>query len=213
MWTFLEVWRFLNFFENFRSLEPLWNTGQKNFFLKKSPQNTFKTRLDTFGNDLGQIRNIEIFFRFLSRFRSLKLPWNTGKKCFWKKLPQNKFKTRLDTLGNDFGHFWNFEIFLMFLKIYRRLDPPWNTGQKIIRKICPKTRSKHVWIFLGTILGIFGILKKKFWKFSKTRPSMESWASNFPKNCPKHVQNTFGHFWNAFGQIRNIEIFSVFFEI
>ena len=34
------------------------------FFSKKSPQNTFKTRLDPFGNDLGQIRNTEIFSVF-----------------------------------------------------------------------------------------------------------------------------------------------------
>ena len=36
--------KFLNFFENFRQLEPPWNTGQKKFFEKINPehvQNTF----------------------------------------------------------------------------------------------------------------------------------------------------------------------------
>ncbi len=70
------------------------------------------------------------------------------------------FKARLDTFGNDFGHFWNFENFLIFLKIFEDFDPPWNTGQKFFfGKKHPKTCSKHVWTLLGTILGIFGILK------------------------------------------------------
>ena len=38
-----------------------------------------------------------------------------------------------------------------------------------------------------------------FCKFSKTRPSMEHWAKNiFEKITPRHVQNTFGHFWERF---------------
>ena len=49
-------------------------------------------------------------------------------------------------------------------------------AKKIFRKNYPKTSSKHVWTLLGTILGIFGILKLFwfFWKFS------------------------FGHFWGRF---------------
>ena len=67
---------------------------------------------------------------------------------------------------NTFGHFWGrFRAFLKFLKIFdlfenfRRLDPPWNTGQK------------------------------KFF---------ERFRAFFRKNYPKHVQNTFGHFWERF---------------
>ncbi len=38
-----------------------------------------------------------------------------------------------------------------------------------------------------------------FLKISKTRPSMDHWAKNFfEKINPKHVQNTFGHFWERF---------------
>ncbi len=38
-----------------------------------------------------------------------------------------------------------------------------------------------------------------FRKFSKTRPSMEHWAKKiFEKITPKHVQNTFAHFWERF---------------
>ncbi len=39
-----------------------------------------------------------------------------------------------------------------------------------------------------------------FLKISKNRPSMEHCAKNFffGKITPKHVQNTFGHFWERF---------------
>ncbi len=96
------------------------------------------------------------------------------------------FKTRLDTFGNDFGLFWNFEKFFIFLKIFedstlhgtllgtfRRLDPPWNTWQK-------KSFRKK---FQNT----FG--HNDFWNFEK---------KVFEKINPKHVQNTFGHFWERF---------------
>ena len=89
-------------------------------------------------------------------------------KNFPKDFPQNMFKTRLDTFGNTFGHFWNFKK--KNFEIFRKLHPPRNTEQKNFRKICPKTRSKHVWILLGTLLGIFGILKKNFEIFRKLDP-------------------------------------------
>ncbi len=38
-----------------------------------------------------------------------------------------------------------------------------------------------------------------FLKISKNRPSMEHWAKKFlEKITRKHVQNTFGHFWERF---------------
>ncbi len=121
-------------------------------------------------------------------------------KNFFEKLPENMFKTRLDTFGNDFEHSWNIEIFL-FLNFFEDSTLHGTLGKIFFRKNYPKTCSKHVWTLLGTILGIFGFLKIFwfFWKFSKTRPSMEHWAKNFfEKITPKHVQNTFGHFWERF---------------
>ena len=115
----------------------------------------FKTRLDTFGNTFGLFWNFEnIFFE---NFRKLDPPRNTGQKCF-ESLPQNTFKTRLDTFGNDFGHFRKFETFLIFLKIFEDSTFRGKLGKKFSKK-CSKLQSKHVWILLGTILGIFGILK------------------------------------------------------
>ena len=89
-----------------------------------------------------------------------------------------------------FLEFWKF--FEFYLKTFQRLDPPWNTGQKNFRKKYPKTCSKHVWALLGTILGIYGILKI-FWFIkiiSKTRPSLEHWAKNVSKKLPQNMFKT-----------------------
>ena len=53
----------------------------------------------------------------------------------------------------------------------------------------------------GNDFGHFSIFKnfRFFWKFSKTRPSMAHWAKKiFEKLNPKHVQITFGQFWERF---------------
>ena len=69
---------------------------------------------------------------------------------------KNHRKTRLDTFGNNFGHFWIFEKKILKFSKTRHSMENW---AKIFQKIFPKTCSKHVWILLGTIVGIFGILK------------------------------------------------------
>ena len=124
----------------------------QNFFRKNHP----KTRLDYFGTIFG-IFGILRIFRLSSKFRSLEPAWNSRQKFFSKKSPQNTFKTRLDTFGNSFGHFWKIENFSIFLKFFEVSMEHW--AKKVFWKICPKTCSKHVWILLGTILGLFGILK------------------------------------------------------
>ena len=45
----------------------------------------FKTRLDTFGNDVGHFWNFENFLIFFESFRRLDPPWNTGQKIFFRK--------------------------------------------------------------------------------------------------------------------------------
>ena len=113
----------------------------------------FKTRLDIFGNGFGLFWNFEIFLIFFENFRRLDPPWNTEQKKISKKLTRNMFKTRLDTFGNDFGHFCNFEKFLIFLKISEDSTLHGTLGKKKFRNNYPETCSKHVWTFLGTILG------------------------------------------------------------
>ena len=80
----------------------------KKVFSKNSPQNVFKTRLDTFGNDFGPFWNFEKFSILLKSFEDSTFHGKLGKN-FSKNFPQNMFKTRLDIFGNTFGHFWTFE--------------------------------------------------------------------------------------------------------
>ena len=71
---------------------------------------------------------------------------------------------------------------------------------KIFRKNCPKLQSKHVWILLGTILVVFGILKKKLKIFENSTIHGTLGIKFFRKNHTKTrldtFGNTFGHFWN-----------------
>ena len=130
------------------------------------------------------------------------------------------FKTRLDSYGNDFVFVWNFGKFLIFLKIFEDSTLHGTLGKKFFEKKYSKTCSKHVWTFLGTILGFSAILKSFwfFWKFSTTRPSKEHWAKNFfGKIASKHVQHTLGHFWERFRAflqfLKNFDFFETFRQL
>ena len=129
--------KFLIFFENFRRLDPPWNTGQKKFF-EKVTQNMFKTRLKTFGNDFRLFCNFEKFLIFFENFRQLDPPRNTEQKNFFEKSPQNMFKTRLDTFGNHLGLFCNFENFLIFLKVFEDSTFMEHWAKNFFKKINPK---------------------------------------------------------------------------
>ena len=205
--SFFGFLKFFDFLKTFRGLDPTWNTGQKNFFLEKLPQNMFKTRLAILGTISGIYGFLKIFwFKNISKTRPSMEHW--AKNFLSKILTENMFKTRLDNFGNDFGHFCNFENFLIFWKHFEDSTLHGTLGKKNFRKNYPKTCSKRVWTLLGTILGILDNLKL-FWFFeniSKTRPSMEHWGNFFFENInPKHVQNTFGHFWERFRDFCNFE--------
>ena len=93
------------------------------------------------------------------------------------------FKTRLDTFENTFGHFWNFEN--IFCENFRKLDPPRNTRQKNFEKFDPKQVQNLFGYVFGTILGIFGILKKKnFENFRKLDPPWNTGHKLFWKKSP-----------------------------
>ena len=169
---------------------------------KKLPQNMFKTRLDTFGNDFGHFWNFWKFFDFLKTFRRLDPPWNTGQKeIFPKNYPKTSSKHVWTLLGTILGIFGLLIVFWFFENISKTRPSLEHCAKKTSRKNFPTTNSKHVWTLLGKILGVFGILIF-FWFFkniSKTRPSMEHWAKKiFEKITSKHVQNKFGHFWEQF---------------
>ena len=194
--AFLHFLKIFDLFENFRRLDPPWNTGQKNFF-EKITQNMSKTRLKTFGNDFRLCCNFEKFLTFLKIFEDSTLQGTMGKKNFEKIAPKH--------VQNTFGHFWGrFRAFLKFLKIFdffenfRRLDPPWNNGPKKFSKKLTQNMFK-------TRLDTFGKDFVHFCNFENfliflenfedsTRHGTQGKKNFFEKINPKHVQNTFGHF-------------------
>ncbi len=95
---------FLIFFENFRRIDPPWNTGQK-IFLKKLPQIMFKTRLDTFGNDFEQFSNFENFLVFLKISKNRPSMEHWVKIFFRKNYPKTCSKHVWTLLGTILGIF------------------------------------------------------------------------------------------------------------
>ncbi len=102
---------FLIFFENFRRLDRPWNTGQIFFFEKKLPQNMFKTRLDTFGNDIGHFSIFENFLVFLKIFEDSTLHGTLGKKFFRKNYTKSCSKHVWTLLGTILSNFRILKIF------------------------------------------------------------------------------------------------------
>ena len=154
--------------------------------------------------------NFENFLIFKKYFDDSTLHGTLGMK-FSKNFPQNMFKTRLDTFGNTFGHFWNLKIY--FFENFSKTRPSLENWAKIFRKNCPKTQSKHVWILLGTSLGVFRILKIFlifFENFLRLDPPWKTRQKFLEKFAPKHVQNMFGYFWERFWAFLNFENFLIF---
>ena len=183
LWAFLELWKILIFWDHFEDSTLHGTLGKKNFSIKL-PQNKFKTRLDTFGNDFGHFFEVWKFFKNISKTRHSLEHWA---KKFFKKLPQSMFKTRLVTFRNDFDHFWNFEN---FLKTFRRLDTPWNTGQK---KSFGKITPKHVQNTFGQIGNDFGrfLNFENFLKtFRRLDPPWNTAQKKFPEKVPQNMFKT-----------------------
>ena len=157
------------------------------------------------------LKNFRFFWKF-SKTRPSMAHWA---KKISKNVAQNMFKSGLDTFGKDFGHFCNFKKFLIFLRIFEDSTHQGTLGKKIFRNNYPETCSKHVWTVMGTILGLFGILENFwfFWKFSKTRPSMEHWAKKFFEKIAQNMFKTrLDSFGNDCGQFWNFESFLIFWK-
>ncbi len=111
------------------------------------------------------------------------------------------FKTRLDTFGNDFGHFWIFENFLIFLKIFEDSTVHGTLGKSFVFEKTPENMFK-------TRLDTFGNDFGHFWNFENFLIFLKIFEDStlhgtlgknfFEKITPKHVQSTFGHFWERF---------------
>ena len=159
------------------------------------PRNTFKTRLDTFGNDFGHFWNFEK--KNWKIFENSTLHGTLGINFFRKNHPI----TRLDTFGNTFGQFWNFEN--IFFENFRRLDIPWKTGQKFFEKFAPKhvqNRFGYFWERFWPFLNFenFLIFKKIF---EESTPHGTLGNEIFRKICPKTRSK---HAWILSGTILGI---------
>ena len=96
--AFFEFRNFFEFFENFRRLDPPWNTGQKNFFKKitlKYVQNTFAHFWERFWAFM-EFWKFFVFFWNISKNRPSMEQWE--KTFFFEKKPQKTF--------GHLGTFW-----------------------------------------------------------------------------------------------------------
>ena len=84
-----------------------------------------------------------------------------ARKLF-EKITSKHVQNTFGQFGNNFGHFWNFEKFLIFYKNISKSRPSMeHWAKKFFEKITPKPQNMFKTLLdnLGTILGIFGILK------------------------------------------------------
>ncbi len=114
------------------------------------------------------------------------------------------FKTRLDTFGNDFEHFWNIENFLIFLKFFEDSTLHGTLGKFFFSEKLPQNMFKTRLDTFGNDFGHFSIFENfliflKFFEDSTLHGTLGK--KIFEKINPKHVQNTFGHFWERFRAI------------
>ena len=147
----LKNWKIFQFFGVFPSFDSPGCTGH--VFPKKSPQNNFKTCLDTFRNVFGHFWNFKffsIFFSKFSKFRPSRVHWSnffTGKTT--SKHNQNLF----ELFGEHFWAFWkineSFSIFLMFFHVSTLQSA---LGKIFFRKI-PQNKFKTC---LETFKNVFG---------------------------------------------------------
>ena len=190
----LKNWKFFQFFGVFPSFDSAGCTGH--VFPKKSPQNNFKTCLDTFRNVFGHFWNFKffsIFFSNFSRFRPSRVHWaiffsekyiKTSSKLVWKLL-----RTFLDTFRNS-----NFFDFFSIFSKFRPSRAHWT-------KNFDKITSKHVWTLLVTILDTFEISNCFRFFFELLQVStLQGELVNFfhQKTTSEHVENVFEHFWERF---------------
>ena len=111
------------------------------------------------------------------------------------------FKTRLDTFGKDFVHFCNFEKFFIFLKIFDNSTLQGTMGKKTFPKKSPQNIFKTRLDTFGNDFRLFCNFEvfDFFEIFRQLDPPRNTEQKNFfGKIVPKHVQNTFGHFWERF---------------
>ena len=203
-WAFLEFW---NFFKNISKTRPSMEHWAKKFS-KKFHQNMLKTCLGLFWERFWALLEFWNFFDFLKTRKNYP---KTCSKHVWTLLG-----TILGIFGilqifwffDKLGTIWAFFGFWIFLKTFRRLDPPWNTGQKNFWKKLHQNMFKTRLDKLGTVLGVFWILKifQKHFEDSTLLGTLDKKISRkiYPKTCWKHVWTLL---WTILGIYGILKIF------
>ncbi len=124
----------------------------------------------------------------------------------WAKLFSEKVTPK--HVQNTFGHFW--ERFWAFLKIFENfLTSKFSKTRPSMEHWANKTfRKKLPRNMFKTRLDTFGNDFERFWNIENFLIFLKVFEDStlhgtlgkifFEKNTPKHVQNTFGHFWERF---------------
>ena len=208
--TILGVFGFLKTLKkHFENSMEHW--AKKNF-RKKYPKTCSKHNWTLLGTILGIFGILKkfLFIKNISKTRPGTEDW--AKKKFSKKVPSKLVQNTFEHFWERFWAFLDFWNFFDFLKTFRSLDPPWNTGQKMFTKKLPQNMFKTRLDNLGTILGLFGMLKVFFKKKAFRRldsPRNNGQKKFFEKTTPKHVQNKFRQVGNDFGHFWKYENFSI----
>ena len=149
--SILKNWKFFQFFGVFPSFDSAGCTGH--VFPKKSPQNNFKTCLNTFRNVFGHFSNFKffsIFFSNFSKFRPSRVHWSN---FFTEKTTSKHNQNLFELFGEHFWAFWkkneSFSIFVMFFHVSTLQGA---LGDIFFRKI-PQNKFKTC---LETFKNVFG---------------------------------------------------------
>ena len=164
------------------------------YWAKKNPKNCPKACSKHVWTLLESIKSnfwILMFFWLFWKFSKARPSMEHWAKLFFGKIAPKHVQSKF---GQNWERFWAFLDFwkiLLFSKMFEDCMEHW--AKKLFQKNRPKTCSKHVWILLWTILGLFGFLN--FFEDSNFHGTLGKFF--FQKNAPKHIwtlENDFGQF-------------------
>ena len=213
-----------NFFENFRRLDPPWNSGKKLFFPKKAPKHVW-----TLGNYLDNLRTLKYFW-FFSWICSMYLPqilspenwphifkFRKPEKPCMEHLAQKLGKIASKHVQNTFGYFWKrlwsileFWIFFYFFLKFFETRPSMEHGAIFFSKKMPQNMFKTSLDNFGNNSGIFCIYE--FPLIFLRKLLMTPWNTGQKDFFKKSPQNTFAYLVTFLDNFRTLKFFDFLLE-
>ena len=196
-WAFWKIESF-SFFGVFPSFDSPGCTGH--FFPKKSPQNNFKTCLDTFRNVFGHFWNFKLFSIFFRIFPSFDPPGCTGQFFLPKKNYLEECWKRVWTLLRKILVILKKKLsFSILLKFFQVSTLQGALGTFFREKTSKQVQNLfgHFWkrVWVSWILRSFCI-SLKFFDVSTLQGALAKKSrKNHIKTCLDNLGNVFGHFW------------------